>query len=122
VAIAIEQEQVAEPRRRLCRCGEPVLVIEVGGEPITASVFEWEPRSRCDRCAFTRAAHPHSHVSCPRCNDTGYVGTRRPTGKMLAIDMGWSDESHVRVITERMSRRRGEALHELHVCSLARAA
>lgn len=35
---------------------------------------------------------------------------------MLAIDIAWSDEGHVRLIGQKTTRKRGEALYTLHAC------
>jgi hypothetical protein len=83
---------------------------------LVAEVVEWEPRAACQSCAFTRAAHPDRPVSCARCGNSGYVGRKRPPGPMVAIDLAWADEYHVRLIGEKTDRREGEALHEIHVC------
>ena len=106
-----------EPRRQLCpHCLRPVIHAIVHGDLVIADVYEWEIRASCQSCLHTRRAHPGVHVSCSRCGDTGMVGTGRPAGQMLAIDVAWADELHLRVIGPRTDRRRGEALHPLHVC------
>jgi hypothetical protein len=38
---------------------------------------------------------------------------------MLAVDVAWSDEPHVRVIGPRTGRRKGEALYALHACAVS---
>jgi hypothetical protein len=106
-----------DPVRILCpHCLIPVLKVTIGIETITADLYEWEARAQCQSCLHTRRAHPTSHVSCGRCHDTGYVGTKRPTGRMLAIDVAWDDDLHLRLVGPRTDRRRGEALHSIHVC------
>jgi hypothetical protein len=85
---------------------------------IVADIQEWEPRAQCGSCLHTRHAHPHlREVSCARCADTGYIGSRRPPGWMLAIDMAWGDDIHLRVVGPRTDRREGEALHAMHICT-----
>lgn len=107
-----------EPVRALCpACLRPVLQATVRGQTVIADFYEWEIRAACQSCLHTRRAHPGRPVSCGRCHNTGYVGSSRPPGKMLAIDVAWADEPHLRVIGPRTDRRRGEALHPLHICS-----
>lgn len=115
---------ILEPRRALCvHCLVPVLTVQINDRLVTATIHEWEPRHACDHCAHTRRRMENlgtlqgRRVHCAVCADTGYVGTRRPSGWMLAIDMAWEGE-HIRVIGPRTDRRAGEALHELHVCNV----
>lgn len=111
-----------EPKRALCpHCLTPVLTATINGRHITATIHEWEPRHACDHCAHTRRRMQNlgtlsgRRVHCAVCADTGYIGTRRPAGWMLAVDMAWEGE-HIRVIGARTDRRAGEALYPLHVC------
>lgn len=107
-----------DPIRALCpHCLIPVIRATVAGKTIIADLWEWLPRMACPFCLHTRRAHPGSYVHCSRCGDEGYVGVDRPKCWMLAIDVAWSDEPHMRVIGPRTDRRRGEALHQLHVCT-----
>lgn len=113
---------VVEPKRALCvHCLVPVLTVEINGRQVTATIHEWEPRHACDHCAHTRRRMQNLGmlngrcVHCAVCGDSGYVGARRPSGWMLAIDMAWEGE-HIRVIGPRTDRRAGEALYSLHVC------
>lgn len=103
--------------RTLCAiCQQPVIWIIVKDTLVLADLFEWEPRAACQSCLHTRRAHPGRPVSCGRCHNTGYVGSNRPKGRMVAIDMAWGDDWHVRIVGPRTDRRKGEALHPLHVC------
>jgi hypothetical protein len=107
-----------EPTRQLCpHCLRPVIHATLAGREIIADLQEWLPRGECLSCAHTRHAHPGTHVECRRCNGSAMVGTARPPGQMLAIDVAWGDTIHLRVIGENTDRRRGEALYPLHVCS-----
>lgn len=122
-----------DPLRNLCPyCDQPVLLATINADTlgrgnarghthdlqIIADVREWEPRAQCGSCLHTRRAHPSLNiVSCARCADTGYIGTKRPAGWMLAVDMAWGDEIHVRVISGRTDRRAGEALYPMHICT-----
>lgn len=105
---------------------------------VVAEPYEWEPRARCYACKNieTRSKVCPScqgrALDCPRCEGAGevsdkcanckrcggerYVGRERPQGVMLAVDMAWGDEGHVRLIKPRTPRRKGEALYELHAC------
>lgn len=119
-------DRLTEPRITLCPdCHAAIITVVVNGETITADRYAWEPRHECESCQQTRRAHPHlPTVSCSKCANTGYIGTDRPTGRMLAIDVGWSDEDdhghlHTRIIGPTTDRRRGEALHPLHQCPAA---
>jgi hypothetical protein len=124
-ALATRAETSAtEPHRGLCtECFRPVLVALVKRTVVVAEVHEWEPRAACFVCATIRARGQHRE-RCDRCGGSGYVGAARPPGRMLAIDVAWSDESHVRLIGPRTTRKRGEALYEIHSCAspLVRAA
>jgi hypothetical protein len=97
-------------------CMRPVLVAIVGGQTIIADLYEWQPRSRCFPCAGAQATSKNGKVHCSRCGGDGYIGSKRPSGPMLAIDVAWSDEGNIRLITANTPRRRGEALHALHRC------
>jgi hypothetical protein len=120
VAVAIRQaaqQGASEPTRTICpHCLRPVLVAIVGGETIIAELYEWQPRSRCFPCAGAQATSKNGKVHCSRCGGSGFIGSRRPKEPMLAIDVAWSDEGHLRVIAPSTPRRRGEALHALHRC------
>lgn len=106
-----------EPTRHLCfHCLRPVIRATVHGEQVTADVHEWLPRGECLSCAETRHANPGVHVDCKRCGGTAMVGEPRPPGRLLAIDVAWGDDVHLRVVGENTDRRRGEALYELHIC------
>jgi hypothetical protein len=134
------------PTRGACAsCFEPVLIVVVRSELVLADPFEWQPLGACFVCSppglcahckrelpedappgtrycsdvHRKAAHRARKrgETCSRCGGTGLVGSRRPPGPMLAIDVAWSDEGHVRVIARRTSRRRGEGLYPLHVCT-----
>jgi RecJ-like exonuclease len=126
-----------------------VLVVVVPGVPkldqpeqiVLAEPFEWEPRARCYQCKNIESRSrvcpkcrgfdlgcarcegtgtvSDKRANCNRCGGEGYIGKRRPTGVMLAIDIAWSDDGHVRLVEPTVSRRKGEALYELHDCSLA---
>jgi hypothetical protein len=126
-----------EPARVLCPgCGAVVLAVEVSGEPILASAFEWEPKARCYLCSkvesrvrdcprcrgagcvacdFTGTAG-HQRAECKHCGGAGFVGRQRPRARMLAVDVAWSDEGHVRIVGPKTARKKGEALYELHRC------
>lgn len=126
MAVAVVEHTSYEPSRTLCNCGEAVLVCAVPAVPrhgkperiVFASPFEWQPRTVCYVCANNAKRWPNSpkRQNCSRCGGTGYVGEQRPTSAMLAIDIAWSDDGHVRVIEPGTERRKGEALHQLHVC------
>lgn len=131
-------------------CLEPVLAVIVRDELVLADPYEWTPLGACPVCSppgvcgfcglelpegtpdgqrycgsvHRKAAHRARKRGerCSRCGGTGVVGARRPPGPMLAIDVAWSDEGHVRVIASRTSRRRGEGLYPLHVCAAVAAA
>lgn len=87
-----------------------------GERVVMADPYEWEPRARCYVCQ-KQATRGMKRARCDRCDGTGYVGEHRPPGKMLAWDVAWSDEGHVRIVGERTERRRGEAFYRLHVCA-----
>jgi Protein of unknown function (DUF3102) len=112
-------ERLAEPKIAHCPdCNQTVLHAIVKGETVLADQYAWQPITRCTKCIQTRNAHPGVHVSCPHCQSTGWTGTKdRPTGRMLAMDIAWSDTPNVRIIGERTDRREGEALHPLHQCA-----
>lgn len=114
--IAAWVERQAEPKMTTCPdCHQPVLTARIKGETILAEPEAWLEHTICTKCVQTRNAHPGSYVHCPHCRDRGYTGTsRRPPGRMLAIDMAWADKLRVRVIGEHTDRRKGEALHALH--------
>jgi DnaJ-class molecular chaperone len=59
---------------------------------------------------------PYGRRKCSGCHGSGYVRERRPDEPMLAIDVAWSDEGHIRVIGPNTSRKAGEGLHRLHRC------
>lgn len=126
--IALAARPVEDPEhlhRELCViCLEPVMWVVVRRRLHLVDLYEWEPRAACQLCLHTRRAHPGRPVSCGRCHNTGYVGTDRPAGRMLAIDVAWSDEDrdnepHVRIIGPSTDRRKGEALHPFHACQTA---
>lgn len=127
-------------------CDRPILIAVVPtivdrqlvDEVVVAEPYEWEPRAACFQCKSIRS---RTHVcpacrgrggdctrcagsgtvsdrreTCARCGGSGFVGTRRPPGVMLAIEVAWSDEGHVRLVSPRTSRKRGEAFYELHTC------
>jgi hypothetical protein len=112
-----------EPQRSLCgECASPVLVVVVwemvenaivGEKVVVAEPFEWEPRARCYVCSQVET-RGNSITKCNRCGGLGYVGTPRPDEPMLAVDIAWSDEGHVRMIGPKTTRKRGEALYRLH--------
>jgi hypothetical protein len=112
-----DHEQLA---RELCViCLAPVMWVIVRGRLHLVDVYEWLPRGACQSCMHTRRAHPGRPVSCGRCGNTGMTGRERPQGRLVAIDVAWSDddEPHVRVIGPSTDRRRGEALHQIHDCA-----
>lgn len=112
-------------QRELCAiCLQPVMWVIVRARLVLVDMYEWEPRAQCQSCLHTRRAHPGRPVSCGRCGNSGYVGSQRPKGRMLAIDVAWSDSDrlHVRIIGPKVDRRRGEALHPFHVCDPADSA
>lgn len=116
-----DQPQVT---RDLCViCLQPVLWVIVRRQLALVDLYEWEPRAACQSCLHTRRAHPGRPVSCGRCHNTGYVGSNRPKGRMVAIDVAWSDTDrmHIRIVGPRVDRRKGEALHSFHVCAQVRA-
>lgn len=116
MAVTVQRESV-EPTRGLCQhCRSPVLVAIIDGLTILAEPYEWEPRARCYVCSMVRTRGQGFRANCHRCGGTGYVGSRRPLGRMLAIDVAWSDDVHLRVVGPSAKRRRGEALMPLHVC------
>lgn len=75
--------------------------------------IEAKPCKRCDGLGTLGAP---KRADCTRCGGDGYVGQTRPRKQMLAIDIAWSDDDHVRLIGPDTPRRKGEALYELHVC------
>lgn len=106
-----------EPTRHLCACClRPVIHATINGETVIADIYEWLPRGECLSCAHTRHSHPSAKVQCNRCNSTGMVGESRPPGRLLAIDVGWADDLHLRLLGPQTDRRRGEALYRLHIC------
>lgn len=116
-AVFEDREPVDEPRRERCAgCTDPVLVAVIEGRRVIADIYEWEPRARCFMCARTET-RGQRRVNCDRCGGSGYTGEKRPPGEMLAIDIAWSDEGHVRIVGPATSRKRGEALYRLHSCS-----
>lgn len=105
-----------DPHRGVCPdCLGPVLIALLGEHVVVAEPHEWEPRARCYVCS-TIAARGQRRSNCDRCGGSGYVGERRPAGRMLAVDVAWSDEGHVRLVGPRTTRKRGEALYALHAC------
>jgi len=122
LAVATRQaaeRSATEPTRALCTdCLRPVLVAIVDGRTILAEIYEWEDRRRCFHCAGAQATSKSGVVHCARCGGTAYVGEWRPKEPMLAVDVAWSDEGHLRVIAENTPRRKGEALHRLHRCDV----
>ena len=94
-----------------------MLLAVVGSELVLAEPYEWQPRSRCFPCAGAQATSKNGRVHCSRCGGTGYIGERRPQERMLAVDMAWGDEGHVRLVAPSMKRYRGESLYRLHKCS-----
>lgn len=108
-----------------------------------ADAYEHEPRARCYMCAGVESRVKecpkcrgsgsyregickrcegsgevaNKRANCHRCGGSGYVGSARPVGQMLAIDVAWGDEGHVRLIGPRTSRRKGEALYNVHSCN-----
>lgn len=123
-AIAPLDTVAFEPQRTLCEdCGEPVLIALVTPQRgrqrlIVAEPYEWEPRAACYVCVRV-AKHRHKRTNCDRCGGTRYVGTPRPPGRLLAIDVAWSDEGHVRLLGPRTERRKGEACYRLHSCGVS---
>lgn len=116
-ASPVEETITNEPRRDVCaECFEPVLIAVVADLIVVADVHEWEPRARCYVCSGI-AARGQRRMNCDRCGGSRYVGSKRPPGRMLAIDVAWSDDGHVRTIAARTPRRKGEALYPLHVCA-----
>jgi hypothetical protein len=97
-------------------CTRPVLVAIVGGQTVIAELYEWQPRSRCFPCAGAQATSKKGRVHCSRCGGSGFIGEWRPKEPLLAIDVAWGDEPHLRIISPGVARRRGEALHRLHSC------
>lgn len=116
-------EPTIQPYRNLCAtCGEPVLTVELPrGRVVQAEPYEWEPRAACYVCQ-TIAARGQQRRNCQRCDGSGYVGENRPPGKMLAVDIAWSDEGHVRMLAPSSPRRRGEGLYVIHACAVVCAA
>lgn len=139
------------PVRSACPdCAEPVLIAVIRGEVFVADIYEWQPLGACFVCSppglcahcgveldqdappgtrycgdiHRKAAHRARKRGevCARCGGLGVIGQRRPDGPMLAIDVAWSDEGHVRVIARRTSRRRGEGLYPLHECAAVASA
>lgn len=92
-----------------------MLVALVKGRLIVAEFHEWEPRASCQSCQWTRARTGRT-VSCARCDNSGYIGEKRPKVPMLAIDVAWSDTGGIRFIQPGTPRRRGEALYPQHAC------
>lgn len=116
-ATAEAETSVLDPVRALCEhCMQPVLVAIIGRRIVTAEIYEWQPRHRCFPCAGAQATSKRGVVHCARCGGEGYVGSKRPDEMMLAIDIAWSDESHVRLIGPETTRKRGEGLYALHRC------
>lgn len=117
---AVLESPAQDPLATLCRtfcplCSAPVLEVVIDGETYHADVAEWEPRAACSQCAATRGRkRGHRAGHCTRCGGEGYVGSNRPTARMLGVDVAWSDEGHVRLVGPRTKRMRGEALHALH--------
>lgn len=112
-------------QRELCViCLQPVMWVIVRQRLVLVDLAEWEPRAACQSCLHTRRAHPGRPVSCGRCHNTGYVGQHRPKGRMVALDVAWSDSDrlHVRIIGPSVDRRKGEALHQFHVCRTVQTA
>lgn len=117
-ATATAEQGVIDPVRTLCEhCSQPVLIAIVGSRVVVADIYEWQPRHRCFPCAGAQATSKRGVVHCARCGGIGYVGSKRPDAPMLAIDIAWSDEGHIRVIGPETARRRGEALYALHTCA-----
>jgi hypothetical protein len=117
-APAVDEPARPEPFEATCpHCSEAVIAAYVEGELVVAERFEWEPRAACYLCS-TIEARGQKRGQCTRCGSTSYVGEQRPKGRMLAVDVAWSDEGGVRVIGPRTSRRRGEGLYRLHRCYL----
>jgi hypothetical protein len=118
---------VIEPTRAPCpECAEVVLIVLVAviiegvrqpEKAIIAEPYEWEPRARCYVCQTIETQGKH-RASCDRCGGLGFVGYPRPRTPMLAIDVAWSDEGHVRIVGPRTTRRKGEALYALHAHQL----
>lgn len=112
----VGEATLIEPHREVCGgCSRPVLVAMVRGARIVADPHEWEPRASCYVCS-TIKARGQRRTNCDRCGGCGYVGSKRPPGTLLAVDVAWSDGGHVRTVGPRTPRRKGEALHELHCC------
>jgi hypothetical protein len=107
----------AEPRRALCPCClQPVIHATVKGRDVIADLSEWLPLDECQSCRHTRRSHPGAYVHCQKCGDSGWFGSPRPAGEMLAIDVAWGDDLRLRIVTERTEQRQWESLHALHVC------
>jgi hypothetical protein len=119
------RELTDEPRRSRCRdCGQRVLAVEYGLTILFAEVQEWVPLMRCPICQSVRD-RGYTRNFCHRCNGTGWIGQRRPETRMLAIEVAWPvrvETYTVRYIGPRTKLRKGEAVHELHLCQPALAA
>jgi hypothetical protein len=112
-----------------------------------ADVAEWEPRAACPLCGVQRRlacaicgtslagrrslattcstkcrrelSRRRRGRDCKRCDGSGYIGEKRPPGEMLAWDVAWSDEGHLRIVGPRTPRRKGEALFKPHLCAVS---
>lgn len=71
----------------------------------------------CKRCDGLGAIGAPKRADCTRCAGAGFVGSPRPNETMLAVDIAWSDDGHIRLLGPDTPRRKGEALYELHRCS-----
>lgn len=110
------RRNVDEPFRtncKLCQC--TVIAVKIRGQLVLAEPWEWEPRAACPFCGHV-AGRGHTRGQCPRCDSSGYIGEDRPKTRVVAIDMAWADEGGARIIGPNTPRRRGEALHQRHVC------
>jgi hypothetical protein len=70
----------------------------------------------CKRCDGLGAIGAPKRSDCTRCAGAGFVGSPRPNETMLAVDIAWSDDGHIRLLEPSTSRRKGEALYDLHAC------
>jgi len=82
---------------------------------VIAEAREWEPRARCYVCA-TIETSGKKRERCDRCGGEGYVGSNRPHGVLLAVDVAWGDDMHLRLVGPGRKRERGEAFYPLHLC------
>lgn len=122
MAVAVDPVRY-EPQRVQCAgCGQPVIMVAVEGELLVASAYEWLPRMPCRVCRWVKSRRGTKRAQCTLCDGSGYVGEKRPAEVMVAIDIAWGDDCHVRLVTPRMVRRKGEGLFRLHPCGAQKAA